>query len=37
MSDIEYDPSGNSDSSFHGEADIFNLFLLYELLKFLHV
>ena len=30
MSDTEYDPSGNSNSSFHVGADILNLLLLYE-------
>ena len=32
--DIEYDPSGNSNLSFHVGADILNLLLFYELLCF---
>ena len=36
MSDIEYDPSGNSNSSFHVGADILNLLLLYEHFMFFH-
>ena len=31
ISDTEYDPSGNSNLSFHVRADILNLLLLYEL------
>ena len=34
MSDIEYDPSGNSNSSFHVGAEILNLLLLYEFFIF---
>ena len=30
MSDTEYDPSGNWNSSFHVGADILNLLLLYD-------
>ena len=30
MSDTEYDPSGNSNSSFHVGADILNLLFLYD-------
>ena len=30
MSDTEYDPSGNSNSSFQGEANISNLIFLYD-------
>ena len=37
MSDIEYDPSGNSNSSLHGGADILYLLLLYELFMFFDV
>ena len=37
MSDIEYDPSGNSNSSLRVGADILNLLLLYELFRFFHV
>ena len=37
MSDIEYDPSGNVNSSLHVGADISNLLLLYELFTFFHV
>ena len=36
MSDVEYHPSGNSDSSFQVGADILNL-LLYEFFMFFHV
>ena len=35
--DIEYDPSGNSNSSFHFRADILNLLFLYDFLIFFHV
>ena len=34
---MEYDPSGNLNSSFHVGADILNLLLLYELFIFFHV
>ena len=37
MSDTEYDPSGNSNLSFHVGVDILNLLLLYELFMFFHV
>ena len=37
MSDTEYDPSGNSNSSLHVGADILNLLLLCELFKFFDV
>ena len=37
MSDIEYDPSGSSNSSLHVGADILNLLFLYELFMFFHV
>ena len=37
MSDTEYDPSGNSNSSLHVEADIVNSLLLSELFMFFHV
>ena len=30
ISDTEYDPSGNSNSSFHAWADILNLLILYD-------
>ena len=36
-SDIEYDPSDNSDISFPAGADILNLLFLYELFMFFHV
>ena len=32
--DIEYDPSGNSNSSFHVRADILDLLFLYEFFYF---
>ena len=32
MSDIKYDPSGNSNSSFKVEAETLNLLLLYEII-----
>ena len=35
--DTEYDPSGNSNLSFHVWADILNLLLLCELFMFFHV
>ena len=34
MSNTEYDPSGNSNLSFHVGADILNLLLLYKLYVF---
>ena len=37
MSDTEYEPTDNSNSSFHVGADILNLLLLYELFMFFHV
>ena len=37
MSDTEYDPSGNLNSSLHVGADTLNLLLLYELFTFFHV
>ena len=37
ISDIEYDPSGNSNSSLHAEGDILNLLLFYEVLMFFRV
>ena len=37
MSGTEYDPSGNSNSSFHVGADILNLLFLYEPFMFFHV
>ena len=37
MSDIEYDPSGSSNSSFHVGADILNLLFLYDFYIFFHV
>ena len=37
MSDTKYDPSGNSSSSLHLDADILNLLLLHELFMFFHV
>ena len=37
VSDIEYDLSGNSNSSLHVGADILNLLLLYELFTFFYV
>ena len=36
-SDIEYDPSDNSDISCPAGADILNLLFLYELFMFFHV
>ena len=35
--DIEYDPSCNSNSSFHVRADILNLLFLYGLFTFFHI
>ena len=37
MSEIGYDPSGKSNSSFHVGADILNLLLLYVDLMFFHL
>ena len=37
MSDMEYDPSGNSNLSFHVGADVLNLLFLYDFSIFLHV
>ena len=37
MSEIEYDPSGKSNSSFQVGAEILNSFFLYADLIFLHV
>ena len=37
MSEIEYDPSGKSNSSFQAGADISNVLLLYVDLTFFHV
>ena len=37
MSETEYDPSGKSNLSLQPGAEIFNLFLLYADLIFLHV
>ena len=37
MSDIEYNPFGNSISSFHVGADILNLLYLYVFFMFFHV
>ena len=37
MSDVEYDPSGNSNSTFHVVADILNLLFLYDFFIFFHV
>ena len=34
---MEYDPTGNSNSSLHVGADILSLFFLYELFMFFHV
>ena len=36
MSEIEYDPSGKSNSSFQVGAETLNLLLLYKDLTFLH-
>ena len=33
MSATEYDPSGNSNTSFHDRADIINLSFLYDFFK----
>ena len=35
LSDSEYDPSGNSDSSFHSWADFLNLLFLYDLYDYI--
>ena len=37
MYTTEYDPSGNSNSSFQVGADVLNLLLLYADLMFFHV
>ena len=37
MSNIEYDPSGNSNLSFHVGTDILNSLLMYEPFIFFHV
>ena len=37
MSEIEYDTSGKTNSSFQAGADILNLLLLYADLMFFHV
>ena len=37
ISDTEYDPSGNSNSSFHVEADILNTLFLYDFFIFPHI
>ena len=37
MSDIEYDQSGNSSSSFHVGAGILNLLFLHDFFIFYHV
>ena len=37
ISDLKYDPSGNSKLSFHVRADVSNLSLSYELLMFFYV
>ena len=37
MSGIEYDPSGNSNSSFYVEADILNLLFIYDFFIFFQV
>ena len=37
MSDTEHDPSGSSNLSFHVDADILTLLLLYEFFMFFHV
>ena len=37
MPEIEYDPSGKSNSSFQVGTDILNLLLLYADLMFFHV
>ena len=37
LNDTEYDPSGNSNLSFHIGADILNLLLSYVLFMFFHV
>ena len=35
--DTEYDPSGNSDSSFYGRVDFLNLLFLYDYFILFHV
>ena len=37
ISDAEYEPSGNSNSSFHVEVDILKLLFLYDFFILLHV
>ena len=37
MPDIEYDPLGNSNSSFYVGADVFNLLFLYNFFVFFYV
>ena len=37
MSDIEYDPSGNSNSLFYVGAEILNLLFLYDFFISFHV
>ena len=37
ISDIEYDPSGNSNSSFQGGADILDLLFCVTFLFFFHI
>ena len=37
ISDIEVDPSGNSNSAFHVGADVLNLLFLYDFYVFFHV
>ena len=34
ISDTEYDPSRNANSSFHAGADLWNLMILYDFLFF---
>ena len=37
MSDTEYDPSGNSNSSFDVGIDILSLLFLYDFFVFFHI
>ena len=37
ISDAEYDPSGNSNSSIHFGVDILHLLFLYDFFVFFHV
>ena len=37
ISDTEYDPTSNSNLSFHADLGILNLLLLYDFLVFFHV